>query len=98
MNKRRYYHNNIEGIQHAEFCDMDFRTIYNDMNTWELPSSCVCIIRAVTPEGIINEYSYKQAKSAQKKVLELVTSGHQVLITDHTSMVGLNDYWNDPDD
>ena len=93
--KRKYFHNNIEGVQQTEFCDVDFRAIYADMTTWELPSTCVALIRSVSPEGLISEYSYKQRKAAQKKIFELVTNGHQVLVTDQTTMVGLNDYWND---
>ena len=96
--KRKYYHNNIEGINQTDFCDVDFRTIHSDITTWELPSTCVCLIRAVSPDGKIQEHSYKQAMSARKKIVELVTTGHKLLVVDQTSMVGLNDYWNDDND
>ena len=88
----KYYPNNWKAIKDApaEYFEPCTWEEFHDWKicAWEMPSSVACILRIEDRDtGKVTEHSYKNAKSAKKRLMKAINSGkHDVTICDHESI------------
>ena len=96
MNKKRDYDNNWESISNAPseiFESIDYEEFHDwRVCSWELPSTVTCIIRAEHKDtGKVNEFIYRQDRSAKRKLIQLAKTGeYEITIADHNSISRVN--------
>ena len=86
--KKDYFPNNWEAYSEADaelFESLPFDQFMDwKVAGWELPSSVTCIIREKNLRtGKIKEHVYQRRHAANKKIKQLMLSGHKFTIIDH---------------
>ena len=90
--KKPYFKNKVEAIRNAPdeaFRDFDGDLLsFDEFMDWKLGGYVLkpwvlCIIREQKPNGKIKEHVYQRKHAANKKIKQLVVSGHKFTLIDH---------------
>lgn len=88
----KYFHNNYDEVKNADFKQVPVKYVFEDLiYSWELPSSCCCILRATSPStGKVKEYTYKSPLHAKRRLEDLLDKGYEVLALGHNDIAEFN--------
>ena len=96
MNKPDPFKNRIRELNKWQATDeltqVDFAMGHEAALTWDLPASYVCVVRAIKPNGKIEERSYRQGKAAKRYMKNLLMNDcDYVVMTSNAILDTLHD-------
>ena len=63
-----------------ELTEVTFDMGHEAALTWDLPASYVCVVRAIKPNGKIEERSYRQGIAAKRYMKNLLVNDHDYVV------------------
>ena len=85
-----YFHNDLRRIKDSHFLPVAAEAVFTDLvYSWELPSSCCCMIRATAPDGKVSEFIYKRKDHAAKRLEKLLDDDYQITVAGHDHIIQL---------
>ena len=96
MNKPDPFKNRIRELNKWQATDeltqVDFAMGHEAALTWDLPASYVCVVRAIKPNGKIEERSYRQGIAAKRYMKNLLMNDcDYVVMTSNAILDTLHD-------